>query len=352
MDEDAFFSAKETVQPDPDSGKKQRKFDDPDCVWRYHGYRLDKGNFTTAMVHLYRAEITRVNLWRNRLDTTTNWSVVTTAGALTFGFSSTQNPHFVILLVLLLVLIFLNIEARRYAYYSLWYHRARLMETEFFAAMLAPPYEPAPDWGDALADVLRHPVFPISHWEAMGNRFRRNYAAIVTILIASWILKLAVHPAPASGVWELINRATIGQIIPGPVVITLVFSVYFMLFVMTLEGYRRYRKRGAPRRDEWQHRGPSWFKTGVTPNLAVIVTKQREQMAARLMTELGRGVTAMEGTGMYTGEERSVLLCAITDVQIPHLKTIVREVDKDGFVVVTQAREVRGGHFKTQEPPS
>ncbi len=341
-----------TIPPVSDPVSDHPDRDKVDCVWTYHGYKLDKGNFTTAMVHLYRAEIARVNLWRNRLDTTTNWAVVTTAAALTFTFGELDNPHFVLLLVLLLVLIFLNIEARRYAYYSLWYHRTRLMETEFFAAMLAPPYEPAPDWGDALADVLRHPVFPISHWEAMGNRYRRNYAALVTILIASWILKLAVHPMPVGSLGELIARATIGQVVPGALVVTLVFSVYFLLFVMTLEGYRRYRKRGAPRRDEWQHRGPSWFKTGVTPHLAVIVTKQKEQMAARLMTELGRGVTAMDGTGMYTGEGRSVLLCAITDVQIAHLKTIVREVDKEGFVVVTQAREVRGGHFKTQEPPS
>jgi uncharacterized membrane-anchored protein YitT (DUF2179 family) len=63
-------------------------------------------------------------------------------------------------------------------------------------------------------------------------------------------------------------------------------------------------------------------------------------------------VTALEGVGMYTGENRSVLLCAITDVQMARLKSIVSEIDKDGFVVVTQARDVRGGHFAVQEPPS
>lgn len=326
--------------------------DDVDCVWTYHGYKLDKSNFTTAMVHLYRAEITRVNLWRNRLDTTTNWAVVATAAALTFSFGNQDNPHFVLLLTLLLVLIFLNIEARRYTYYSLWYHRARLMETDFFAAMLAPPFEPAADWGDALADVLRHPVFPISHWEAMGNRFRRNYAAIVAVILVSWILKLTVHPAPIGGLRELVARAAIGQLFPGPLVVAAVLSTYLLLFLITLEGLRRFKKRGAPRRDEWQHKGPRWFKSGVVPNLAVIVTTEKDRISARLMTELGRGVTAMDGTGMYTGESRSVLLCAITDVQMAHLKSIVREVDPDGFVVVTQAREVRGGHFVTHEAPS
>lgn len=323
-----------------------------ECVWTYQGYKLDKSNFVTAMVHLYRAEISRVNLWRNRLDTTTNWAVVTSAGAITFGFSSPQNPHFVILLVLMLLLLFLNIEARRYAYYSLWYHRARLMETDFFATMLVPPFQPSSDWGDALSDVLRHPVFPISHWEAMGNRFRRNYAAIFMVVLIGWLLKLTVHPTPITNFQEFVARAAIGELFPGQLILAVVLLTYLFLFLITLEGYRRFRRRGVPRRDEWQRKGPRWFKAEPVPNLAIIVTTKKAELSTRLMKELKRGVTALEGVGMYTGENRSVLLCAITDVQIAHLKAIVYEIDKEGFVVVTQAREVGGGHFKTHEPPS
>ncbi|MFN2284226.1 MAG: DUF2270 domain-containing protein [Anaerolineae bacterium] len=325
---------------------------DVDNVWTYQGYKLDKGNFTTAMVHLYRAEVTRVNLWRSRLDTTTNWAVVATAATLTFSFGNQHNPHFVLLLTLLLVLIFLNIEARRYAYYSLWYHRVRLMETNFFSTMLAPPFKPEADWGDALNEVLRNPVFPISHWEAIGNRFRRNYAAIVAVILASWILKLVVHPAPIDSFRELIGRAAIGRLFPGYLVFAIVSLTYLSLGIVTIAGYLLFKKRGAPRRDEWQHKGPQWFKNEAVPNLAIIVTTKKDELSARLMKDLKRGVTALEGVGMYTGEDRSVLLCAITDVQMAHLKAIVSEIDKDGFVVVTQARDVRGGHFAAQEPPS
>jgi len=338
------------IQQEPVTDGAKRT--DDDCAWNYQGYRLDNSGFITAMVHLYRAEITRVNLWRNRLDTTTNWAVVTTAGAITFGFSSPQNPHFVILLVLLLVLIFLNIEARRYTYYSLWYHRARMMETNFFATMLAPPFHPAPDWGDAIADVLHNPTFPISHWEAMGNRFRRNYAAIFMIVLTSWCLKLTVHPTPITNFQGFIARAAIGELFPGRVIFAAVLLICLFLTAVTVEGYRRFKKRGAPRRDEWQRKGPRWFKTETVPNLAIIVTTKKAELAARLIKELQRGVTALEGVGMYTGETRGVLLCAITDVQMPHLKSIVAEIDADGFVVVTQARDVRGGHFTVQEPPS
>jgi len=326
--------------------------DNDDCVWSYQGYRLDPGNFTTAMVHLYRAEITRVNLWRNRLDTTTNWAVVTTAGAITFGFSSPENPHFVILLVLMLVLLFLNIEARRYTYYSLWYQRTRLIENEFFATMLAPPFHPAADWGDTLSHMLRNPVFPISHWEALGNRFRRNYAAIFLIVLVSWLLKLIVHPTPIAGLPDFIPRAAIGELFSGGLVFAVVFLTYVVLIVVTMMGYRRFKMRGVPRPGKLGHKGPRWFKTEIVPNLAIIVTKKKAELSARLIKELQRGVTALEGVGMYTGETRSVLLCAITDVQMAHLKSIVYEIDKDGFVVVTQARDVRGAHFSAQEPPS
>ncbi len=46
-------------------------------VWSYRGYNLRSSEFTTAMVHYYRAEIQRSNTWRTRLDNTTNWAVVT-----------------------------------------------------------------------------------------------------------------------------------------------------------------------------------------------------------------------------------------------------------------------------------
>jgi uncharacterized membrane-anchored protein YitT (DUF2179 family) len=55
---------------------------------------------------------------------------------------------------------------------------------------------------------------------------------------------------------------------------------------------------------------------------------------------------------MYTGAARGVLLCAVTSVQVSHLRDIVRQVDSEAFVVVNVAEEVRGGGFRPFEPPS
>jgi uncharacterized membrane-anchored protein YitT (DUF2179 family) len=86
--------------------------------------------------------------------------------------------------------------------------------------------------------------------------------------------------------------------------------------------------------------------------LATIITTEGQAVAARILEELGRGVTALEGLGMYTGTARVVLLCAVTSVQVAHLRSIVRQVDSDAFVVVSVAEEVRGGGFRPFEPPS
>ena len=75
-------------------------------VWTYRGYRLRASEFKTAMVHFFRAEIQRANVWRQRLDTTTNWAVVTTGAAITIAFNQSGH-HAVILLNTLLVTLFL-----------------------------------------------------------------------------------------------------------------------------------------------------------------------------------------------------------------------------------------------------
>src|SRR6476619_660364 len=99
--------------------------------------RMTPGEFNTAMIHFYRGEVQRSNTWRNRLDTTTNWAVITAGATLSFVFSSHNNPHFAIPINTVLVSIFLFMEARRYRYYEVWANRVRVLETGYFAPMLS-----------------------------------------------------------------------------------------------------------------------------------------------------------------------------------------------------------------------
>ena len=189
-------------------------------VWTYRGYQLRPSEFTTAMVHYYRAEIQRSNAWRARLDTTTNWAVIAAGAAISFALSSPQNHYGVLILNALLMTLFLWIEARRYRYYELWSYRARLLETDFFAAMLVPPFGPHPEWGESLAESLLQPQFPISMWEAVGRRFRRNYMWIFLVLGIAWALKGFLHPVPAATWQEFIARSALGNV-PGEAMLAL-----------------------------------------------------------------------------------------------------------------------------------
>ncbi len=318
--------------------------------WSFRGYEMDPSSFTAAMVHLYRGEIQRANTWRTRLDTTTNWAVITVAGALTFVFAEPTNPHFVFLLVLFLVLTFLTIEARRYRYYVLWAYRVRLMETDFLAPIFTPPYRPSADWAAHLAQTLTQPMFPVDLWQAAGRRFRRNYFWLILLLIISWGLKLSVHPTRTRSLTTVVERAAVGPL-PGRWTVFLVAAVYGTLVAIAVAARPSRALRGVP---EFMRRvaGPLMPEPRREERLATIVTTEGSAVASRIQEELGRGVTALEGTGMYTGAPWDVLLSAVTDVQVPHLREIVHEVDADAFVVLSLTAEVRGGGFQPFEPPS
>ena len=185
-----------------------------DAIWSFRGHDLRSADFTAAMVHLYRGEIQRSVTWRTRLDTTTNWAVLTTGAAISFALADPAHHYGVIVLNTLLVALFLWIEARRYRYYELWSYRVRLMETDFFAAMLIAPFTPRPDWAESLAASLKRPEFPISMWEAFGRRYRRNYIWLFVVLGLAWAVKGLVHPVPVSSWDEFVARSALGPI-PG-----------------------------------------------------------------------------------------------------------------------------------------
>ena len=67
-----------------------------------------------ALAHLYRAEVYRSTIWRQRLDMTTNWAVVSTGIAFSVSFANEEASPLPIVLVGLLSAMFLILEARRY----------------------------------------------------------------------------------------------------------------------------------------------------------------------------------------------------------------------------------------------
>jgi len=340
--------------------------DIPENVWTYRGYRMKPGEFNTAMVHFYRGEITRSNVWRTRLDNTTNWAVVTTGAVLTFAFGSVNNSHLVILLSFLLVWIFLVIESRRYRYYELWALRVRLMETDFFAAMLSSPFTPHQEWATRLADSLLNPEFPISLREALGRRLRRNYIWLFLILGLAWTFKLILHPIPAHSLRTFLNHAAIGPISGQVVTLSVVcfFIVIFLIAILT-SGLRASAGEVLPHSEalalsnELLHNLASAASQVLSDELpfmhrheqlVIIITNKAEAVSQQLLSLLKRGVTSLQGQGMYTGQPRTVLLCVVAPDEIRHLKSLVYQADEQAFVVVNPTEEILGAGFGQLEP--
>ncbi|MGB6853675.1 MAG: DUF2270 domain-containing protein [Thermoanaerobaculia bacterium] len=330
--------------------------------------KLSGAEFTTAMAHLYRGEVSRSNTWRSRLDATTNWAVITTAAALTFAFGHAENTPVVLLIVTQLVLLFLFIEARRYRYYELWTNRVRLLETNFFSPVLSSTCQVGSDWRQRLTDSLRRPAFPISLLEAVGRRYRRTYALLFLVLAVSWLVKILIHPS-AVGSWsEFLERAAVGPI-PGWAAVTVgvLFNIGLLALGFFTVGLRESdaevfgespgtylrllaRLRAATREAlevDLASFKPEW--RGSRKRLVFIISDEIEAISDPLLKELDRGITLIKGVGMYSGEEHGILMCVVSGGQAERLREIVNREDENAFVVVTAAQDVRGEGFRPLE---
>lgn len=354
------------IQPESPNPSGDAEAGNAEPVWTFRGYQLRPSEFTTAMVHFYRGEVQRSNTWRMRLDNTTNWAVLTAGAAISFALAD-PNHHFgVIILDTLLVTLFLWIEARRYRYYELWSYRVRLMETDFLAAMLVPPFAPHAEWAEGLADSLLNPEFPISMWEAFGRRFRRNYMWIFLILAVAWALKSILHPAPITSWAGFVERSALGPV-PGEilVLIGLIYNGILFLIGFGTAGLTQASGEVLPKFGEFPVLGSLWHaletsngssegRAAKKPSrfrrrqqlLALVIADKPQIIAERVLKEMHRGATALHGRGMYTQRERDVLMIAATVTEIAQLRALVCEEDPNAFVVVTPARDVLGRGFQ------
>lgn len=192
-------------------------------------YPLTRPEYINAMVHFYRGEMHRAQIWRTRLDTTTNWAVITVAGMTSFALSDPSHSHFILLLSNLLVTAFLSFEARRYRYFAVYRARVRMLEENFFIPIIRRNLvSPRRDWRNFVAMDLDVPKFKSTFYQAMGFRIRRNYLWIYGCLLVIWLVKLFIHPEPAEHLSQFYERMRVG-LIPGWLMIGIGLVFYGVL---------------------------------------------------------------------------------------------------------------------------
>lgn len=198
----------------------------------------DRTDFLSLMGHAYRGELGRTTAWRTRIDRTTNWAVVLTATLLTWAFSGDARPHYILLLGVVMVSVFLSIEARRYRVYDIWRSRVRVLEENVFANALDSEGVEDSNWRKILSEDFREPAVKTPIIEAVSRRLQRVYFALVSVLLGAWLVRLTVFAGPSTG---LIETAAIGQM-SGIVVIAGVGLYYAAVVLLTVWPHSRQAK--------------------------------------------------------------------------------------------------------------
>src|SRR5206468_2689677 len=73
------------------------------------------------------------------------------------------------------------------------------------------------------------------------------------------------------------------------------------------------------------------IQEGTPRRCVLVISSQHEQIAKRLMDDLHRGVTYLQGLGAYTSTEFRVLMCVMTRFELAELRNILKEVDPAAF---------------------
>lgn len=81
----------------------------------------------------------------------------------------------------------------------------------------------------------------------------------------------------------------------------------------------------------------------------LIISDEKEALAAGILEELGRGATFLDGRGAYSGVEKGIIFCVVSQSQVTRLKDLVLETDPQAFIIFSNAGEVLGEGFSPHE---
>lgn len=83
-----------------------------------------------------------------------------------------------------------------------------------------------------------------------------------------------------------------------------------------------------------------------TSSSFTIISDKYREIGMEITEELGRGATILKGSGFYTDKEKNVLLVVVSKKQVITLKKLVKNIDPDAFIIITDIFEALGEGFK------
>ena len=79
-----------------------------------------------------------------------------------------------------------------------------------------------------------------------------------------------------------------------------------------------------------------------------IVSDKYKEIADEIQKDIKRGITGINAKGMYTNDEKMMLWCISSRNETIKIKQICKKIDKNSFVVISNAREAYGIGFKKE----
>lgn len=81
----------------------------------------------------------------------------------------------------------------------------------------------------------------------------------------------------------------------------------------------------------------------------IIIDKCKlEGITQRLLNEVDTGATIIDAQGAYTREDKAMIMCVVKSVTCPRLRDVIKEEDKNAFMIISSAKEIYGKGYKDQ----
>ena len=80
--------------------------------------------------------------------------------------------------------------------------------------------------------------------------------------------------------------------------------------------------------------------------MLIIISPKYEEISNEINIKIKRGTTALYGKGMFKKDEKKLILCVASRGEVREIRKIINEIDKEAFLIITNAREVYGKGFK------
>lgn len=80
-----------------------------------------------------------------------------------------------------------------------------------------------------------------------------------------------------------------------------------------------------------------------------IISEKSGEISKAILNEMERGVTILKGQGAYSQDEKDVLYCVLRIQEFPSLKKLVYHIDKEAFLVASEATRIHGEGFQKLE---